>query len=57
LDTEEAIFIKKNAKNYFADHSLAANLIFIKFNFGFNPDIMTIVLREKYTTVGCHKNN
>ena len=40
LDAEEAISIK-NAQKYFADHSLAANLVFIKSNFGFIPDVMT----------------
>lgn len=40
LDAEEAISIK-NAQKYFADHNLAANLVFIKSNFGFIPDVMT----------------
>lgn len=40
LDKEEAISIK-NAQKYFADLSLAANLVFIKSNFGFIPDVMT----------------
>jgi len=40
LDKEEAISIK-NAQKYFAELSLAANLVFIKTNFGFIPDVMT----------------
>jgi len=40
LNTEEATSIK-NSQKYFADHSLAANLVFIKSNFGFIPDLMT----------------
>ncbi|XP_022180013.1 uncharacterized protein LOC111040403 [Myzus persicae] len=40
LDKEEAISIK-NAQKYFFDPSLAANLVFIKSNFGFIPDVMT----------------
>jgi len=40
LDKEEAISIK-NAQKYYSDLSLAANLVFIKSNFGFIPDVMT----------------
>jgi len=40
LDKDEAISIR-NTQKYFADLSLAANLVFIKSNFGFIPDVMT----------------
>lgn len=40
LDKEEAISIK-NPQKFFDDLSLVENVVFIKSNFGFIPDVMT----------------
>jgi len=45
MDKEEPISIE-NAQKYYSDLSLVANLVFIKSNFGFIPDVMTS-LEEK----------